>query len=177
MIKKMLIIGIFFLLSSCASLPDTSSLNTQQLTEKNIKQINGVYNNSTKNTTKRWYHTVSGKLTGKQLKDTISHVKIEVLKNEEILFSFLKYKTKIDSKIIKYKITKDGFLLLKNKNFRLHGIPYILGDYEIKKHEIGLSNLGHLIMNGAEKREGAFLIIFWGPPGATSKFTNIYDTI
>ncbi|WP_452227650.1 MULTISPECIES: hypothetical protein [unclassified Lacinutrix] len=176
MIKRFTIIGICFLFLNCASLPKYESENLLHLTEKNITQLNGTYSNYSENSKSRIYRSFLGRLTSSKIKDSVSEIKIEVLNSKEIRFLFLKNQKEIHSKTVKYKLQNDGFLLLKNRNFRLHGIPWILGDYEIRKYEIGLSNSGNLVMNGVEKREGAFLIIFWGPPGKAFKFTDIYSS-
>ncbi|WP_417194996.1 hypothetical protein [Bizionia sp.] len=176
MIKKLTFIGICFLLANCASLPKYESNDLVKLTENNISQINGIYSNFAENKPKYSHLSFSGKLTSDKLKDSISKFEIELLNDKKIRFSFLDNKDQINSKIIKYKIQDNGFLFLKNKNFRLHGIPYILGDYEIRKFEIGINNTGNLIMNGVTKRDGAIFIIIWGPPGGAIKFTNIYKT-
>ncbi|PKQ44201.1 hypothetical protein [Confluentibacter flavum] len=173
MIKKLTIIGIYLLLINCASFPKIESENFQQLTEKNIAEINGIYSNFAENSEKHKHLTLSGRLTSTKLKDTISDIKIEVLNSKEIRFSFIKNQQEIESKIVKYKLQKDGFLLLKNKNFRSHGIPWIFGDYEIRKYEIGLTSSGNLIMEGVEQREGAHLMILWSPSN-NYKFTDIY---
>jgi|SRR5690554_4763642 len=173
MMKKLTIIGICLLFINCASLPKIESEDLQHITEKNIAELNGIYSNFAENSEKYIHLTLSGRLTSLKLKDTISEVKIEVLNDKEIRFSFLQNQMEINSKIVKYKLQNDGFLLLRNKNFRLHGIPWIFGDYEIRKYEFGLSKSGSLIMNGIEKREGAHLIILWGPSN-NYKFTDIY---
>lgn len=174
MIKRLIIIGVCLLFINCASLPKYESENLRQLTDKNIAQINGTYSNFAENSEKHIHLSLSGRLTSEKLKDTVSDVKIEILNSKEIRFSFLKTQKEIASKIVKCKLQKDGFLLLKNKNFRLHGIPWIFGDYEIRKYEIGLTTSGNLIMNGVEKRKGAHLIILWSP-SHTYKFTDIYN--
>jgi hypothetical protein len=172
--EKLKIIGICLLFINCASLTKFDSEDLQHITEKNIANLNGIYSNFAENSEKHIHLTLIGRLTSSKLKDTISEVKIEILNDKEIRFSFLQNQIESDSKIVKYKLQNDGFLLLKNKNFRLHGIPWIFGDYEIRKYEIGLSKSGRLIMNGVEKREGAHLIILWSP-SKNYKFTDIYE--
>ena len=174
MMKKLRIIGICLLFINCASLPKFESEDLQHVTKKNIANFNGIYSNFAEHSAKHTHLTLSGRLTSSKLKDTISEVKIEVLNDKEIRFSFLHNQIESDSKIVKYKLQNDGFLLLQNKNFRLHGIPWVFGDYEIRKYEIGLSKSGCLIMNGVEKREGAHLIILWSPSN-NYKFTDIYE--
>lgn len=172
--KKLTIIGICLLFINCASLPKFESEDLQHITDKNISELNGIYSNFAENSEKHIHLTLSGRLTSSKLKDTISEVKIEVLNENKIRFSFLQNQMEIDSKIVEYKLQNDGFLLLRNKNFRLHGIPWIFGDYEIRKYEIGLTNSGSLIMNGVEKREGAHLIILWSP-SYNYKFSDVYE--
>ena len=174
MYKKLIIIGISFLCMDCASIPKFEPGDQQHLTKKSITKLNGTYSNVTETSENHIHRTISGRLLHPKRKDSVSQVKINVLSDKEIQFSFLKNRAEIGFQIVKYKLQNDGFLRLRNKNFRLHGIPWVFGDYEIRRYEIGLSNTGSLIMNGVEKREGAHFIILWSP-SINYKFSDIYE--
>ena len=174
MFEKLKIIGISFMFINCASMPKLALSSHQHITEKNITKINGTYSNFAANSDKYTHLTISGRLTSSRLRDTISEIKLKILNDKKIQFSILKDQKEIDSKIVKYEIQNNGLLLLRNKNFRLHGIPWFFGDYEIRKYEIGLSNNGNLIINGIEKREGAHFMILWSP-NIDYKFSDIYE--
>ena len=174
--EKLAIIGSCFLFLNCASIPKIESKDLHKLTKTNITIINGLYSNFSENSGRQQNQSISQKLMPSKLSDTASRVKIEVLDEKSIRFSFFKNQTEINSKIIHYKLENKGTLRLHNKNFRLHGIPWLFGDYEIRKYQIALSNSGNLIINGVEKREGAHLIILWSP-SIHYTFSNKYKKI
>ena len=96
-----------------------------------------------------------------KIKDTteIRSVKISVLNDKKIQFSFKTVNGTENNYQSNYKFSKNGLILLKNKNFRLTGLPYIFGGYQINKTELGLTKQNQLFLKGVKVDEGAILII------------------
>ena len=99
-------------------------------------------------------------------------VKVEIVNENRISFSLLKNENKIDSISLNYKIRKDGFIYLKNKNFKTKWIPIICGNFEVDRTKIGLNNENNLIISNSYFIYGAVLVII----GDTrkSKFSSEY---
>jgi hypothetical protein len=76
--------------------------------------------------------------------------------------------------MFKFKLTNDGFLLIKNRNFRVLGLPYIIGGIDIKKRRLSLEN-GNLVIDEVYHSSGGTLIIFSDSKTWTSrnKYTRV----
>ena len=86
-------------------------------------------------------------------------LKINVLNTETIEISYLQDSTIFRQLKFKYKLTSNGFLLIKNRNVRVLGIPYILGAIDIKKRRLSLDN-GDLVIDEVYHSSGGTLVIF-----------------
>jgi len=166
---------IFFLtftVFGCATIPKYKDADLIAI--GNITNIEGVYENVPSNVEYRTYKTFDNAINWRKSKnDTIkfTSVKVKVLGDKLIQFTFLN--TRNETKIInsKYKLNRNGFVTLKNRNFKLTGLPYIFGGYQINKIELGLTNQNQLILNGTKIDEGAILIIM---PATIPKTAFIY---
>lgn len=157
---------------SCANLRNYNESDFVAI--KDSKELEGNYENIPFNIQYRTYATFENVINWREKKsDTIkySSVNLKILNTNSIQFKFTN-KTG-NEKIVraKYKINKNGFLSLKNRNFKLTGLPYIFGGYEINKVELGLTNSNQLILNGAKIDDGAILIIF---PASLPRTDYIY---
>ncbi|OAQ38499.1 hypothetical protein A5893_13825 [Pedobacter psychrophilus] len=99
---------------------------------------------------------------------------IRILNDRTLSFNFSNSLGRTETKKVKFRVQDNGFFILRNHNFRLIGIPYILGYYDIKKMEIGLTEKNELIINGVEKGEGAILIVL-GSGYPKTNFSLTYE--
>jgi len=156
-----ILFSISFLINvSCANLREYKEPDFQPIDD--VRKIEGEYDNVPFNIKNQSYATFNNVIDWRKKKsDTIkfSSVSLKVLNDKLIQFNFANKTGNIKSVTAKYKVKKDGFVSLKNSNFKLTGLPYIFGGYELNKVEIGLTNSNQLILNGTKIDEGAILII------------------
>lgn len=94
-------------------------------------------------------------------------VEFEIKNSKDIEIKFLKNDQVYNSKIIKYKLKKDGFLYLKNDNTKLWGVPYLFGAMDINKNRISVNEKSNLVLDVANFRGGAMLLIAFLDGGRT----------
>jgi len=171
-LNKLLLIPVFFVFIGCATVPKYDRSDFTAI--KTLNDLNGEYDNYPLADTVRDYQTISRIINWKANKtDTAKVLKIEIDASESSL-KLITHKSNGEHAVknIRGKLTEHGFVKLKNRNLRLTGIPYILGYYDLKKVELGLTKEKDLIINGVEKGEGALLFIFgYGPPKHEFQFT------
>ncbi|MBS7787647.1 hypothetical protein KIH23_10090 [Flavobacterium sp. CYK-55] len=179
--RFVILFTIFNLIIGCASFSKKVAFeNNAIINEESIKQLNGTYEiGITKAITKfenlkpvtiekdsinrlGLYEIL--KETNQELREDIKnniesyHVKIEVKNKNTIFFALLKNEKLIDSSKMKFKL-KDGFVYLKNKNFKTFGVPIIAGNFELNRTKIGLNNSKNLILYNSYFLYGAILVI------------------
>lgn len=141
------------------------------LNASNVEKLNGTYTNfPVTQDSSLSYQSLSHNLNWRENKkgqDTlqISEVKIQIMDEEYLDLSYLDKQKVVYTKRIKYRLQKNGFVFLKNKNLRVIGIPYILGEYDVNKFELGLNANEDLIINGFTREGGGVLIVLssgWG---------------
>ena len=174
MISKYSIIILFLTVTvfGCATIPHYKDADLTAI--GNITNIEGIYENIPMNVEYRAYKTFDNAINWRKSKDDtikFNSVEVKVLGDKVIQFTFLN--TRNAKKIInaKYKLKRNGFVTLKNRNFKLTGLPYVFGGYQINKVELGLTNQNQLILNGIQIDEGAILIIM---PAGIPRSTFIY---
>lgn len=161
--------------SSCASIHKYEESDLKEI--KDVNEIEGIYENSETQNRKLNYQTIKSIIDFRnKIKDTteIKSVEIKILDESKIQFIFKTLNGKDNKYSAAYKLNKNGLILLKNKNFRLTGLPYIFGGYQINKTEMGLTKQNKLVLNGVKVDEGAILIILPASFPKT-KFTYKYD--
>ena len=171
-IKCLLLIGLF---CSCASINKYEENDLKEI--KNVKEIEGIFENSETENRKLNHQTIKSIIDFRnKIKDTseIKSVEISILSESKIQFIFKTQNGKENKYSAVYKLNKNGLISLKNKNFKLTGLPYIFGGYQINKTEVGLTKHNQLVLNGVKVDEGAILIIL---PASFPKtnFTYKYD--
>lgn len=155
------IMVIFF--CNCGSLPKYKKDDLKPIT--NEKQIEGVYKNYKTDSLKLLHNSLNGEINWrkKEVDSTkYSSVKITVLNNKRLQFDFQVENEIKKSKIVKYRLRNNGFIKLRNRNFRICGIPLIFGEYEVKKYELGLNHNNDLILHSIDDSGGGILIILSG---------------
>ncbi|QZK99417.1 hypothetical protein K5L04_06680 [Flavobacterium psychrophilum] len=159
---KLIFLHLVVLFQSCASINNYEENDLKKIT--NVKEIEGEYENKSSENENLKHRNIKSYIDFRnKIKDTteIRSVKINILSDKKIQFLFKTINGTENNYESKYKITKNGLILLKNKNFRLSGLglPYILGGYQVNKTELGLTKQNQLILNGVKVDEGAILII------------------
>ena len=157
--KLLILATILLVVYGCGTIPKSKQADFLPL--KDAREIEGEYENYPDNNTKHEYQTINNIINWKANKtDTSKVLRVKINATDQTV-EFVSYKLngQINARKVKYVLKDNGFMLLKNRNFRLTGIPYILGYYDIKKIEIGLTNQKDLIINGIEESEGALLFV------------------
>ena len=151
--------SIFLAVVGCGAIPKYEKKNFVPV--KNLKDIEGEYDNYPDNNTKFEYQTINNIINWKANKIDTFKVHSVTIKVANQIIEFISHKENGETvfKKVSYQLKDNGFIFLKNRNFRLTGIPYILGYYDIKKLELGLTNQKDLIINGIEQSEGALLFV------------------
>jgi len=179
-VLNILIILFLFSLNSCATFSNKITFENQVKLNKNtLSKINGFYEtNSVKSIVKYQYskpkeiendtvnryplystlQTNDGYATGSVVKLENYSTKIEVQDKSKIVITYLDKDKIIDEVILKYKL-KNGYLYLKNNNFKTKLIPGLCGNFEVDRTRIGLNSENNLIMNHSHYLYGAILFI------------------
>jgi hypothetical protein len=177
-----------FSVQSCATF-QKSTVNQQKLTENHLKRINGLYkiraeSDSFTVNSDVIYHNAFEKFyrgKGRSSKDTTHIVdldnysfEIRLLGNKQIEITYLKDKVSFRKYTLKYKLKDDGYVYLKNKNFKMIGIPYLIGGIDIKK--LRLTSIdNYLLIEEVYHSSGATLLIFGD--SKTWNYINRYERI
>ncbi len=174
MANNIKIFCIIFILTlvGCASVPNYK--DSDLLPIGDLYKIEGEYKNIPTNVEYRSYKTFDNVIDWRKKKsDTskIAFVKVKVLNEKFIQFSFINEQSENKVIKVKYKIEQNGFVTLKNRNFKLTGLPYIFGGYEINKVQLGITKENQLILNGTKVDEGAVLLIL---PATIPKSDFVY---
>ncbi|WP_196894355.1 hypothetical protein [Aureivirga marina] len=142
--KKLIIILLPFLFLSCGIFKEEYDSHLK-LTENNIENLNGTfYTDAIDEKINRIKHpNLDAK---KEL-----NFEIKILNHKKIKLNFLDENTIVKSQVLKYKLKKNGFLYLKNKNFKLTGIPFLIGGFDVKKVRLTLDKEKKLILNDLNK--------------------------
>jgi len=159
---KLIFLPLVGLFASCASIKNYEENDLKKITS--VKEIEGEYENRSSENKNLKHRNIKSYIDFRnKIKDTteIRSVKINILTDNKIQFLFRTVNGTENNYESKYKLTKNGLILLKNKNFRLTGLglPYVFGGYQINKTELGLTKQNQLILNGVKVDEGAILII------------------
>lgn len=188
---NLILFGIIAVIGHSCAFPKTYT-NTSKLTNQNLTELNGVYNirpqtdSSTDLTyiesdyaNERFYR--DNTLTGRGSRDTMKidnvndySFKLNILDKKTLEVSYLKDNTAFRQLRFKYKLTTDGFLLIKNRNFRALGLPYIFGSIDVKKRRLSLGK-DCLVIDEVYHSSGGVLIIFSDSKTWTSreKYTRV----
>ena len=174
---------LILMMNSCATF-SSELKNNGMLNNSNINLINGRYEIlpieiDTTNLT-----FVSGRLNYNLIQefernpfdptifksdDSVKYtVELEIKNSKEFEISFLTNDKVSNSKIIEYQLKEDGFLYLDNDNFKIWGIPYLFGSMDLNKKRISIDNESNLILDVANFRGGAILLIIFVDGGRTS---------
>lgn len=173
---RILFFSLAGLLLSCASLDPVKLQDAISMTD--AKEIEGTYIDVPSNVPHYPYNRFSKLIdhTDKtKNSDSISRVEITVISNKKIQFAFVDGQNRKYLYHSNYEL-KEGRIHLRNRNFRLTGIPYLFGGYKATRTELSLTREHQLRIRSTQKDEGAFL--FFIPASLpVSKFDNVYSRI
>ncbi|NER09439.1 hypothetical protein SAMN06265375_1011056 [Muriicola jejuensis] len=177
-----LVSSILFI--GCASFPKRSVIDQSPIILK-ISSINGryelepIYSGPTKDTARTWnltssdlgvYHTFydelnNGWLTKKIIVDPSKRYSftIEVIDNKKLAIDYLEGDSIIRQKKIRFGIRNDGYLYLKNRSFKMRGIPYLFGDIDKKRIRLTLNRDNNLLFETAEFHSGGLFLLMINP--------------
>lgn len=157
------IILVLLLVTNCGSLPKYKKDNFKPI--KNAKQIEGEFENFNNDSLKLFYNSLNAELNWrkKEIDSTkYASAKITILDKKRMQLDFIIDNEIHKSKTLNYRLRKNGFIKLRNRNFRVSGIPMILGGYEVRKYELGLNQNNDLILHGIDDSAGGIIIILSG---------------
>jgi len=157
---KIVCFFFFLIFFGCAAIPEYKDLDLVPI--KDVSLIEGEYENIPFNKEYRIYGTFDNVINWRTKpadSTKFSSVRVNIIKSKLIGFTFTN--TKDEKKVVytKWKLHKNGFIRLKNRNFRIIGLPYIFGSYQINKTDLALTENNELILNGTNVDEGAILVI------------------
>jgi len=158
--KNTLYLLLAFSLYNCGSIPKYRDDNLKPIT--NVKEIEGEYRNYASDSLKLHHLSLNGEINWRKKDfDTtqFSSVKIKILNDKQLKLDFIFEKKILKSRIINYRLRHNGFIKLRSKNFRISGIPLIIGEYEVRKYELSLNQNNDLILHGIDDQAGGLLII------------------
>ncbi|WP_295335196.1 hypothetical protein [Flavobacterium sp.] len=172
-IRLQILILLLTACSSCVSLKPFNGVDGIL----NTKEIEGRYSNSAYNYESYPYYNLSNIIDVRKKAKMIdvTSIEIKVRDEDDIAFLLMDKYGNLKSYECKYQF-KEGTIFLKNKNFRLTGIPYLFGGYRINKSALTTNKNGDLLLSAVQVDESAILFIF---PASTPKsnFQNLYPKI
>lgn len=166
------LIILLFLEFSCASVPHYTENDLATIT--NLKTIEGEYENLPFNHEQRNYKTFDKAINWREKQNDnmrFSSVRVNVENDNLLKFTFVDNLTGNKVVYAKCKINQNGLVDLKNKNFRLTGLPYIFGGYQLNKIQVGFTKNSELVLTGVMVDEGAILVVF---PASVPKSNYTY---
>jgi len=173
-------------IQSCATFPK-SSLSQRLLTQNDLTRINGQYKvraekDSLLDNTYIDYHSAFEKFyrgKGRGSKDTMKidnldnySFELKLVENQKVEITYLKDKISFRKFTLEYQLKNDGFIYLKNKNFKVSGIPYLFGGIDIRKLRLTTFD-NYLIIEEVYHSSGAALLIFGD--SKTWNYTHKYE--
>lgn len=174
---KLLQLSVFtVLLYSCGGIKKFKDVNFRPI--ESAEEIEGVFNNMLEDSLKFHHNSFNGEINWrKKNRDTTSFESFEIkVLNEKLLkIDFYKNNKLSKSRLLRYRLRNNGFLKLRNQNFRISGIPYIFGEYDIVKFELGLTKANNLILHGYREHSGGLLIVL--SSGRAFSVNKIYNKI
>ena len=171
---------------------------TSNIRVDSIQQLNGkysireIYSGTTKDTTSAWnfsesdsghnptfFDEINNGMFVKNIKTDASNsytFKLNILNSKQIEINYYKNNHIIRQNTIRYKLKDDGYFYLKNRNFKIKGIPYVLGGFFYKRNRITLNTDNNLLFETSEFMSvGMFLLRV--APYSKMKYEKIYQRL
>lgn len=161
-------------LVSCATF-DKNVTNPHKITIQNVRDLEGVYtvvpaskNGVVLDTSMSvlHYENFLTQIDRKLLKDTLRFdpkanysFKLTIASPKMLTVDYLKNDVVYRSRNIKTRITKDGYLLLRNKNTGVVCVPFVLGAFDFTRTRLTLDKASNLVFDVSTTRTGAALLV------------------
>ncbi|MCR8669205.1 hypothetical protein NO995_16075 [Aestuariibaculum sp. M13] len=201
-----ILFGSLILLSlvmSCASFPKNEFPSISYINRSNISLLEGnycmkhfntaYYNDSIlhKSVSKEdlnkyptLFHEINNGLLVRRLKldsEKAHTFSLKILNPKRIEIDYIEDDLIIRKNSIRYRLKDDGFVYIKHRNFKIIGIPYILGGINQKRNRLALNVDYNLLFETSEFRSGGVFYPGFMVPvinfGSTSKYRKIYKRI
>ena len=187
--RLLFLLVAFGAFSSCAPF-NKNVKNPTRLNKTNFSQLNGRYaissirEDSMHSIGRRWRYNLNffKELDRKLFKDTLKLDRKSqyafklIMKNSKVLqVDYIRNDSIFWQRTLKAKITKDGYVKLKNKNFQIMLLPYIVGFIEVKRIRLTVDADRNLIFDVGEHRSGGVLIVMFD--GKNYKYRKTYKRI
>ena len=163
--------------SSCATF-NKKIVNPTRLDKSNLEVLNGTYSiASTQSDSisdavgyKDWYyHNFFKEIDRKLIKDTlvldstkVYAFRLQVQSHKSLQIEYLVNDSVFRKRTIKTKITRDGYLKLKNKNIQLLMVPYVFGVLDIKRTRVTIDAAQNLLFEASGSLSGGFVLMMGG---------------
>lgn len=178
----------------CATFPK-SVINQHILTKENINSLNGTYslietyrgsftdstsffysNNTDLGFNHSFFDEINSSMFAKSIKiDSLKsyYFVLRILNSKNMEIVYLENNKSIRQQTIKCKLKVDGYLYIKNKNFKIKGIPYLFGEFGTKRNRVTLNRENNLLLETSECSSGgvAFLMVV---PIWKAKYQKVY---
>lgn len=178
----------------CASFPKKTE-TPQYLNKNNINALNGKYSlkeisrSSLTDSTSFSYskndigfnHTFFDEIDSRFYAIEIDSSKsyyftLKIINTKKIKINLIKDDSIIKQKIIGFRLKDDGYIYLKNNNFKIRGIPYVFGDFNKKRIRLTLNKDNNLLFETSEFESGGVALLMVVPIGKM-KYQKIYQRI
>ena len=168
-------------LFGCASFSNKVFIdNNIVLNQKTISKINGIYEIKSFKSVRRYENLKPDFVENDSLGKFLSYftiktneenrnnqnanfenygMQIQVLNSNKISIELLKENSSLEKLTLDYKVKKDGYLYLKNKNLKTKWIPGLCGTFEVNRTRISLDRENDLILNHSHYINGAILFV------------------
>ena len=179
----LLTFALSFLFDACGAFSSKVTLEDKiAITKNTLETLNGTYEISpfvVKSKSSNWYlkdydtkfqsHLdFYGNIKTNNKKDSIYNaitkdynnylLKIEINSDKKLQLNLIKQNETVDSFNLKYTI-KNGYVYIKNKNLRIFGLPYLLGEIDIYRVRMCLNKKGDIILQHCSFSGAGILII------------------
>lgn len=187
--RLLFILVVIVISSSCAPFQHTVE-NPTRLQKQTIAKLNGTYHfrsqfiDSLHGEGRGWRYNQNffNELDRKLLKDTLVldstgqyAFQLTMENSKRMQVNFIKDDTIFCKRSFKTKLTKDGYIKLKNKNFQVVLLPYVLGFIDVKRVRFTVDADRNLVFDVGEHRSGgAFIVMF---DGRNYKYRRTYNRI
>ena len=179
---------------SCATFPKTIE-NQYIINKENVITLNGkyslneIYRSSLTDSTSfsfsksdlgfnhTFFDEIDSRISAKRIEIDSSknyYFVLKVLNSKNIEIIYLENKATIRQQTIKYKLKGDGYLYIKNRNFKIKGIPYLIGSFDVKKIRLTLNKEKNLLLETSEFSSGGVALLMVYPVGKL-KYQKIYE--
>jgi len=179
---------------SCATFPKTKK-NKYSIIKEKVNSLNGkyalkeIYRSSLTDSTSfsfsprdsgnnlTFFDEIDSRMFAKSIEIDSSkgyYFILKVTNYKKIEIDYLENETSIRQQTIKYKFKGDGYIYLKNRNFKIKGVPYLFGDFDVKKIRLTLNEEKNLLLETSEFISGGVALLMVVPTGKT-KYQKIYE--